>query len=103
MATDVPLLPCINRNYSHILDINESGLVAYGSRSSIYIFNFKGTFPVIEDLKFIPNAHRGKIISLSFCKTNDQIIASIGEDNTIRVWDLETHTSIASLEVREVC
>lgn len=103
MATEVSLIPCINRNLSHLLDVNESGLVAYGSRNSIHIFNFRTSIPIILDSKFIPNAHRGKVLSLSFCKTNGELIASIGEDNFIRVWELETGTCVANFEVKEVC
>lgn len=103
MTSTAPFLPFINRNLPNTLDISESGIVAYASRSSIYFSDFKSTVPVILDSKVLHNTHNGKALSISLCKSGkEDLIATLGEDFTVKIWDLETRECIAEQEAKEV-
>lgn len=103
MSSGVLLLPAVNRNLPRVVAQSQSGIVAYACRYHIYFIDARSTPPLVLDSKFISGAHPGKIISLSFCKQGStELLASVGDDREIKIWDIESQTCLNSLEVKEV-
>lgn len=103
MATRAALFPSCNRNLPRIIDNNGFGLIAYGVRSCIYVFDLKSSPPFVLDSMVFRNGHQAKVLSVSFCKCKgNDLLASLGEERVLKIWDLMSSSCIASLEVKEV-
>ncbi|KAG8199663.1 hypothetical protein JTE90_022116 [Oedothorax gibbosus] len=97
------LLPSINRNVPRVVTQSHSGIIAYASRNNIYFIDARCNPPLILDSKFIFAAHAGSIISLSYSKhETKELLASIGDDREMKIWDLESQTCVQSITVKHL-
>ncbi|GIY72663.1 gem-associated protein 5 [Caerostris darwini] len=91
MASQCKTLGSLNYSSYNVISQNRFGILAYSSRLNIYFVDLLCNPPLILDSKTIVKAHNARIISLSFnnCEDNE-FLASVGENNGIKVWDTKT-------------
>ncbi|GFS41313.1 gem-associated protein 5 [Trichonephila inaurata madagascariensis] len=93
--SEVLVLPFFNRYSVGTVSQSPSGIIAYGSRGDICVIDVLGNRALILDSKSIQLAHRGRITGVSFCKKSDvELLATVGDEGVIKVWDLETKTCV---------
>lgn len=89
--TEAIILPFYNRYSSPSVSQSTSGLFAYGSRSDIFVIDVLNNRAFILYSKCLQVAHTGRVSCVSFSKNEDvELLASIGEEGVIKVWNLET-------------
>ncbi|GFV69168.1 ANAPC4_WD40 domain-containing protein [Trichonephila clavipes] len=93
--SEVLILPFFNRYCGRTISQSPSGIIAYGARCDIIVIDVLGNRALILDSKSIHLAHRERITGVSFCKKNDvELLATVGDEGIIKVWDLETKTCV---------
>ncbi|XP_054707017.1 uncharacterized protein LOC129216825 [Uloborus diversus] len=103
MASEVALVVSGNRR-STAFDLYEAGIIVYGNMNNIIFLDLRASPPQLLDEKCLMSAHRAKIVALSVLKDkkeNEELIVSASEDMVVKVWDLNSRTSIANTEIPE--
>jgi len=83
---------------SHVIDGNSDGVVCFGAKNSLYLWDVSS--PVSP--KFISHfiAHEERVVGVSLCQTTnhkgDSVKPSLkccsaGEDGKVKIWDLQTN------------
>lgn len=87
------LPPSPNWYLSNIFTCSFNGTVAWGARNMIVIAKISENNKTLQ-YSIIKNAHKSKVTCLAFTphfeEVNANLIASTGDDNIIKIWNLET-------------
>lgn len=87
------LPPSPNWYLSNIFTCSFNGIVAWGARNMIVIAKISENNKTLQ-YSIIKNAHKSKVTCLAFTphfeEVNANLIASTGDDNIIKIWNLET-------------
>ncbi|XP_076752197.1 gem-associated protein 5-like isoform X2 [Xylocopa sonorina] len=90
---EVTLPPSPNWYLSNILACSYNGTVAWGARSMIVVAKPSENKKILQ-YSIIRHAHKSKVTCVAFTpyfeELNANLIASTGDDNTIKIWNLET-------------
>ena len=87
-------LPCIELWDLDVIDCLEP-LAILGAKSTA------GSLLTLDDpereLEYLPDAHKGPVLSLSWNPTYRQLLASGSADNTVKLWDLTTEKAVHTM------
>ncbi|CAK9799473.1 Gem-associated protein 5 [Anthophora quadrimaculata] len=101
---ETTLPPSPNWYLSNILACSFNNTVAWGARNMIIIAKSEGNGKPLQ-YSIIKHAHKSKVTCVAFIpqfkEINTNLIVSIGDDNAIKIWNLET-LSIAYTHLLEV-
>lgn len=90
---EVTLPPSPNWYLSNILACSFNGTIAWGARNIIVIGKLNENDKILQ-YSFIKHCHKSKVTCLAFTpqfeEVNANLIASAGDDNTIKIWNSET-------------
>lgn len=90
---EATLPPSPNWYLSNVLVCSFNGTIAWGARNVIVAAKPQENEKSLQ-YSIIKNAHRDRVTCLAFTppfeQVNSNLIASTGEDHTIKVWNLET-------------
>ncbi|XP_076243068.1 gem nuclear organelle associated protein rigor mortis [Calliopsis andreniformis] len=90
---EATLPPSPNWYLSNVLVCSFNGTIAWGARNTIVATKHNENNKSLH-YSIIKNAHKDRITCLAFTpsfeQVNSNLIASTGEDNTVKVWNLET-------------
>jgi WD40 repeat protein len=73
----------VNWHHHQLVDFNEENLIAFGSKNSIIIFDFKE-----KKISTSLHGHSSRVTSVIF--VNNSTIVSSSEDKSIFIWDLNS-------------
>nr|XP_033190238.1 gem-associated protein 5 isoform X2 [Bombus vancouverensis nearcticus] len=90
---EVTLPPSPNWYLSNILACSFNGTIAWGARNIIVIGKLNENDKILQ-YSIIKHGHKSKVTCLAFTpqfeEVNANLIASTGDDNTIKIWNSET-------------
>ncbi|XP_008548447.1 gem-associated protein 5 [Microplitis demolitor] len=96
---EVTLPPSPNWYLTTILSCARDGTVAWGSKNMIVVSKPPGVITKARDYSIITDAHTDRVSSVSFCPDygpGKRLLLSGGDENIIRIWDLETMSAVQS-------
>ncbi|XP_017790259.1 PREDICTED: gem-associated protein 5 [Habropoda laboriosa] len=90
---ETTLPPSPNWYLSNILACSFNGTVAWGARDMIVVAKSEGNGKALQ-YSIIKHSHKSKVTCLAFTPEFEEInlLASAGNDNAIKIWNLETLT-----------
>ncbi|XP_043264591.1 gem-associated protein 5-like [Colletes gigas] len=96
---EATLPPSPNWYLSNILACSFDGTVAWGSRNVIVILKTEKNEKSLQ-YSIIKQAHKNKVACLAFTppfeEVTDNLIASVGDENIIKIWSLKTLSTVYS-------
>ncbi|XP_053999055.1 gem-associated protein 5 isoform X1 [Hylaeus anthracinus] len=90
---ETTLPPSPNWYLSNILACSFNGTVAWGGRNAIIVAKYNEGERTLQ-YSIIKHAHKDRVSYLAFTppfeQVTDNLVASIGDDNTVKIWNVET-------------
>ncbi|CAL7940645.1 unnamed protein product [Xylocopa violacea] len=94
---EVTLPPSPNWYLSTILACSYNGIVAWGARNMIVVAKPSENEKILQ-YSIIKHAHKSKVTCVVFTphfeEVNTNLVASAGDDNKIKIWNLETLSTV---------
>ena len=86
---------------SRVVDSNNSGLLCFGAKHSIYILDTEGGPP---RFKGVMSVHEDRVVGVSFCTGGEQNkVCSVSEDGKVKIWNVVDGLLCAEHAEHKVC